>query len=152
MTNAVTSGLPAFAREIAAAGYDRSPGLSESERQVTALWLTPGTHVITRGKLPRLYDPLAHIFLRGDEDRANRTASVKHLLVEVGRAGRTYWDWDGDHWLDLMHRRPIRSGHVMAAAYLLCGFRRLSEVRTKPCLAGVARIVFGRSDTTWLKF
>lgn len=146
MTSPATPVLPPRAREIASAGYDRTPTLSDGERRVTALWLTPGLHVIRRGKIPRLYDPLAHALLRDGEDRINRLGSMKRLFREVGRSGRAYWGWSDEQWLDVMHREPRQSGHILAVAYLLCGFRRLGEVRTKPNLAGVARVVFGRAE------
>lgn len=146
MTSPAAPGLPPRAREIASASYDRTPTLSDNERRVTALWLTPGLHVITRGKIPRLYDPLAHALLQDGEDRVNRLGSMKRLFREVGRLGRAYWGWSDEQWLDLMHREPMQSGHILAVTYLLCGFRRLGEVRTKPNLAGVARVVFGRAE------
>lgn len=124
--------------------YDRTPTLTDAERQISRRWLEIESVVITSTQLPRLYTPLADVLLYDGRERHNRLRTIKFLLIEVARSGQPYWAWSNQHWLDLVDAQDSMTGHLLATAYLLCNFKRFYDVQRRAHLATVGRLAFGR--------
>ncbi|MGO9237210.1 MAG: tyrosine-type recombinase/integrase [Methylocella sp.] len=122
--------------------YDRTPSLTDAERQVIERWVEHGNPVITSRQAPRLYEPLADALLYDGRERSNRLRTIKFLLMEVGRSGQPHWSWNEQHWLDLVNSQDLMTGQLLAAAYLLCDFKRFYDVQRNLHLSTTARLVF----------
>lgn len=125
--------------------FDRIPDLSASERTTLALldrtfetgsplWPTGA-----REEINRLTTPLRITLDWLRTPKTTQYAIVHVLLREMHRRGRAYWGWSGDEWVEMLctdfpsfRARHGPGGkcrqHVLAIAYLLCGFNRLAEI------------------------
>ncbi len=144
----LTAARAPYVSRINLSCYDRSPTVTAAERIITKRWAGPGTVVITKRQLPRLYAPLADVLLHDGLDRNNRLRSVKFVLSEVGRLGQAYWGWSEQRWIDIIECGPSWPGPTMtpqlsAIAYLLCGVTRFYDLKRNVSLAVTTRLVFG---------
>lgn len=139
--------LAPYVARIDPSRYDRAPDLAPDELRAARGWVAEGMP-IRRWHLPRLYDPLAEALLADGGDRLNRLHAIRRVLLEVGRSGQAYWAWDEQRWIELIERREgcrlfAATPQLMAAAYVLCGFRRFFDLKCNIKLFATARLVFG---------
>jgi integrase len=133
-----------YARRIDLSRYDRTPELTSDECQIASRWAGRERPVITRKQLPRLHTPLVDVLSSPGIPPAERSTTIKIMLIEVGRSKQPYWGWSDDQWLALINRQLTRTGLLLATAYLLSGFKRFYDVERKAHLLVTARVVFGR--------
>jgi integrase len=138
------SDLLPYASRIDLSRYDRTPELTPDERQIASRWAGHERPVITKRQLPRLYKPLVDVLLYLGIPRAERSGTIKIILIEVGRSKQCYWGWSDQQWLALINSQSTRTGHLLAAAYLLTGFKRFYDLKRKAHLLVTARGVFRR--------
>lgn len=93
-----------------------------------------------RTVLERFIKPINDVLnVTGAKPRA-RTITIRLLLLEIERRGRSFWGWSNIQWVktickesDLFimrhnHASPDARQQVMAVAYLLCGFKELTKI------------------------
>jgi hypothetical protein len=125
--------------------FDRTPSLSASERAGLVLLhraFEAGSPIWPAGageQIERLTAPL-HITLDWLRTPKSTQYAIVHLLVhEMHRRGRAIWGWSSDEWVETLcddfpsfrvRHSPCGTcrQHVLAIAYLLCGFDRLAEI------------------------
>lgn len=67
------------------------------------------------------------------------------FLREMAERKRAFWGWTADEWIDSIDRRYMERQHIVAMAYLLCGFSDLHRLKSDHIVyACLARKVFGR--------
>lgn len=125
--------------------FDRTPDLSVSERAALALLdrtFETGSRTWPSGpreEIERLTTPLRITLDWLRTPKTTQYAIVHVLLREMHRRDRAYWGWSGDEWVETLcadfpsfRARHGPGGkcrqHVLAIAYLLCGFDRLAEI------------------------
>jgi hypothetical protein len=136
--------------------YDRSTKLTASERSAIAeVLMTEWNHWRwTRerlARLDRLVRPIKDVLAVASARSRDQANTLKILILESGRHGRTFWGWTRDEWLGLLRytfkdryrfRQDCRQ-HVIATMYLLrCGDVPRMIGRTE--YVGIAAKVFGR--------
>jgi hypothetical protein len=77
------SDLLTYASRIDLSCYDRTPELTPDERQIASRWAGHERRVITKRQLPRLYKPLVEVLSYLGIPRAERSATIKIILIEV---------------------------------------------------------------------
>ena len=66
------------------------------------------------------------------------------LLGEMSRTGKSFWGWNDDEWMDIVERHRYDGNRIIAAAFLLCGFRKLDGFpKRRQVYSCLARRVFG---------
>jgi len=127
------------------AGWDRRRDLSASEHAALHIlgtcfadhrrqWPTG-----SRAALTRLLNPVCTVLDWMHAAQVPRNAVVHLVVAEMHRLNVAYWGWSGDDWLDVLcsSEAAFRNRHggssncrqyVIAVAYLLCGFDRLTEI------------------------
>jgi hypothetical protein len=103
--------------------YDRTPELTCDERRIASHWAAPERPVITKRQLPRLYAPLADVLLHENAERGEGSATIKIILIEVGRTQRAYWGWSEQEWLRLINSQPKMTRTLLATAYFAFWFQ-----------------------------
>jgi integrase len=78
-----------------------------------------------------------------------RTYFRKYVLLfflrEMAERRRSFWGWTTDEWIELIDRQKTEYQHVVAIAYLLCGFSDLHRLKKNHIVyVCLARKVFGR--------
>ena len=133
--------------------YDRDVSLTVEERSaleaLAGLWgrcpREPRWPDGARAALTRLRAPIDDVlFLLADSQRWAHWPARFALLMAMRAQDEAFWGWDRDTWVTVLRgsNKDVRQ-HVMAVAYLLCGFRDLHrEVRGFRC-GRFARRVFG---------
>jgi integrase len=127
--------------------YDRRAVLSASE--LAALTVLAGHRTRwpneVREALTRLTVPIDDVLrLVAPGTSWPRWPARGALMLAMQREREAFWGWDRETWVDVLHRADhnVRQ-HVMAVAYLLCGWRDL-HVEFHGFKCGVlARRVFG---------
>jgi hypothetical protein len=146
MTMLGNAGAPANAEPIESlATWDRSPALSANEHAALEVL---GTRFSDHQRqwpawphtaLARLLEPLYIVLDRTHAAKVPRNAVVHVVVSEMYRRRVAYWGWSGGQWLDVLCGSEAafkdRYGgssncrqYVIAVAYILCGFDRLSEI------------------------
>jgi len=70
------------------------------------------------------------------------------LLRDMAKRDRSFWGWTTEEWIDSIDAREQAGQHVVAVAYLLCGFSDLHRLNQDHIVYGcLARKVFGREYT-----
>ncbi len=125
--------------------FDRTPALSASERATLALLFrcfennSPAWPRGARAEIERLTTPLSITLDWLRTPQSTQYAIIRVLIREMHRRGRAHWGWSGDEWVETLcadfpsfRARHGPGGtcrqHVLALAYLLCGFDRLAEI------------------------
>src|SRR5260370_22259963 len=125
--------------------FDRTPDLSGSERATLVLLrraFEAGSTVWPPGaskQIERLTTPLRVTLDWLCTPQSTQYAIIHVLLREMHRRGRVIWGWSSDEWVETLCAdfRSFRARHgpggtcrqhVLAIAYLLCGFDRLAEI------------------------
>jgi hypothetical protein len=131
--------------------YDRSSALTAAEEDMLTRYAEAyrfyryGRTMDFGQTLDRLVKPL--------NDALNytgiRTYFRKYVLLfflrEMAERRRSFWGWTTDEWIELIERQKTEYQHVVAVAYLLCGFSDLHRLRNNQIVYVVlARKVFGR--------
>ena len=146
---AAPSFLMPYTLRIDPARYDRTPDLTPAERQILAAWNTRRGIQLLETDLARLHQPLTDVVNRLECNKHARDRTLTFIMMEVRRSGTPYWSWDERHWLNLLNGPDAKTARVvrpylLASAYLLTGFARVSEIKRSPSLTVAARAVFGR--------
>ena len=127
------------------ATWDRSPAFSASERAALEVLGARFADCQSqwpagpRAALARLLIPLNAVLDRIKAAQAPRNAVVHIVVTEMHLRSVAYWGWSGAQWLDVLcsSEAAFRDRHggssncrqyVIAVAYLLCGFDRLTEI------------------------
>ena len=110
-----------YARKSISLRYDRTPELTSDECQIASRWAGRERPVITRKQLPRLHVPLVDVLSSPGISPAERSTTIKIMLIQFGRSKQPYWGWSDDQWLALINRQLTRTGLLLATAYLLSG-------------------------------
>jgi integrase len=128
--------------------YDRNPALTSSEVRA----LTSHVHEhhpakrILHDKVRRLIEPLDDLLNHTKLRHRVRPFLVLYLLREMNRRGRSFWGWTIEEWIETINRHPPQQQHLIAVAYLLCGFTELDTVGWRhPLYVRFAQKVFGQN-------
>ncbi len=144
--------------------YDRAPHLTEAERaelkrvmKHSPFPLRPSTKAI----LHRLLQPLQDVFTVTHLSPNICPDTVRVLVVEMYRRGKTFWAWSEKEWMDIIGpsytafaRRYGRSYGVgqhparrelPVLAYLLCFLADIDPLLGPFAIAPIARKVFGKA-------
>jgi integrase len=110
--------------------YDRSAELDAAELSFVTHELAhrikfSRTRQPDLGIARRLVKPLDDVFDYIDFNGPKRRCLVLFLLEEMGRRRKSFWGWADSDWIEVVDSRQYDSNRLIAAAYLLCGFRRL---------------------------
>jgi integrase len=132
--------------------YDRSKVLTSAERKILTNYAEAyrfcryGRTMDFGRTLNRLIKPLNDTFDYTGIKTNHRRYTLFYFLREMERRGRPFWGWSADEWIETIGARLQAKQHVVAIAYLLCGFSDLH------CLDGdhvvytcLARKVFGQA-------
>jgi integrase len=128
--------------------YDRNPALTSTEAR--ALTRHAHEHHPTKAalhdKVKRLIEPAEDLFSHTKLRHAVRPFLVLYLLREMSRRGRSFWGWTTEEWIETINNHPPQQQHLIAAAYLLCGFTELDTVGWRhPLYVSLAQKVFGQN-------
>ena len=124
---------------------EHSPVLAANERAaLEVLHVHFASHgrqwpTASRKALARLLCPLHELLERIPAAKAPRNSVIHLVIVEMQYRGIAYWGWSSDDWLDVLcsSEAAFRSRYggngncrqyVIAVAYLLCGFDRITEI------------------------
>jgi hypothetical protein len=144
------------------ARYDRSADLSEAERaelkrvmRRKPFQLSASTKIV----LHRLLQPLQDVFTVTYLSPTTCSETVRVLVVEMYRRGKTFWAWSEKEWLDIIgpsytafarrYGRSYGAGQHPARrelpvlAYLLCSLADIDPLLGPFAIAPIARKVFG---------
>jgi integrase len=128
--------------------YDRNPALTSTEAR--ALKVHAHEHhpakPVLHDKVRRLINPLEDLFDHTKLRHGIRPFLVLYLLREINRRGRSFWGWTTEEWIQTINNHPPQQQHLIAAAYLLCGFTELDTVGWgHPLYIKLAQKVFGKN-------
>jgi hypothetical protein len=116
------------------ARYDRNPALSLGE--TTALKRHAHEHHPTKATLHnrvrRLIQPIEDLFSHTQLRPAVQPSLVLYLLRYTTRRGRNFWGWTTEEWIETINNHAAQQQHLIALAYLLCGFTDLDTVGSRP--------------------
>jgi integrase len=129
------------------ARYDRSPALSLGE--TTALKKHAHEHhppkATLHDRVGRLIQPIEDLFSHTKLRPAVQPSLVLYLLRDTTRRGRSFWGWTTEEWVETINNHPAQQQHLIALAYLLCGFADLDTVGSGPHFyIKLAEKVFGQ--------
>ncbi len=146
------------------ARYDRSPDLSEAERaELKRVMRRKPFHLdpSTKERLHRLLQPIQDVFMVIHQNPTICSETVRVLVIEMDRRGKTFWAWSEQEWLDIIGpnyrtfaRRYGRSYGVgqhparrelPVLAYLLCSLADIDPLLLPFAIAPIARKVFGKA-------
>ncbi len=145
--------------------YDRSPDLDEVEQ--TELKRVLGEvpfqlHPSTKECLHRLLSPLQDVFTITHLSPDICHETVRIIVVEMSRRGKTFWAWSEAEWLDIIgpsypafaqryarsyvegRQHPARR-ELPVLVYLLCSPADVDPLLRPFALAPIARKVFGKA-------
>ena len=132
--------------------YDRSSGLTPVEEDMLTRYAEAyrfyryGRTMDFGETLDRLVKPLNDAL----DYTGIRTLFRKYVLLfflrEMAERKRSFWGWTTDEWIETIERqKKVEYQHVIAVAYLLCGFSDLHRLSKNHIVYVVlARKVFGR--------
>jgi integrase len=128
--------------------YDRNPALTS--REARALRSHVHEHHPAKSalhdRIRRLVEPLGDLLNHTKLRRRVRPFLVLYLLREMSRRGRSFWGWTMEEWIETINKHPAQQQHLIAAAYLLCGFAELDAVGWRhPLYVKFAQKVFGQN-------
>ena len=95
--------------------------------------------------LNRLVQPLNDALDYTGISTNHRRYVLLFFLREMEERKRAFWGWTADEWINSIDRRRMERQHIVAIAYLLCGFSDLHRLKNEHIVyACLARKVFGR--------
>jgi integrase len=95
--------------------------------------------------LNRLVQPLNDALDYTGISTNHRRYVLLFFLREMAERKRAFWGWTADEWINSIDRRRMERQHIVAIAYLLCGFSDLHRLKNEHIVyACLARKVFGR--------
>lgn len=130
--------------------YDQSPALSAAEADMLTRYA--GAYRFYRYGRTMDFGPVLDRLVRPLNDALDytgiRTLLRKYMLLfllrEMAERKRAFWGWTANEWIDSIDRRSTERQHVVAIAYLLCGFSELHQLKNDRIVYGcLARKVFG---------
>jgi integrase len=128
--------------------YERNPALTLTEAKA----LTRHVHehhpakAALHDKVRRLIEPIKDLFSYTKLRHVVRPFLILYLLREMSRRGRSFWGWTTEEWIETINNHPPQQQHLIAAAYLLCGFTELDTVGWRhPLYVSLAQKVFGQN-------
>lgn len=130
------------------APYDRNPELTPDETTALKEYACPRSLgrfrklVKLQESVPRLLKPIEDVLSYTRLWNGVRGYLAAFLLREMSRRGRSFWSWTRDDWTETIGRRGPHRLHIIAMAYMLCGFNDLRQARGR--YAALAPKVFGR--------
>lgn len=129
--------------------YDRSPQLSEAEREALAeVMALPGYTFLRSAHLSnqilaRLTRPLQDVYDLKPSNPRGRVPFISWMYGQMLKLNKPFWDWSKEEWLKAISDVSTRQGIVITmrvTAYLLCHLLIIDHLC---CPAYLARIVFG---------
>jgi hypothetical protein len=128
--------------------YDRNPTLTSTE--VRALTRHAHEHhpakATLHDRVRRLIEPVEDLFSHTKLRLNVRPFLILYLLREMSRRGRSFWGWTTEEWIETINNHRPQQQHLIAAAYLLCGFTELDTVGWRhPLYVSLAQKVFGQN-------
>jgi hypothetical protein len=142
--------------------YDRSPDLNDPERaELKRVMRRKPFHLdpSTKERLHRLLQPIQDVFTVTHPNPTLCSDTVRVLVVEMYRRGKTFWAWSEQEWLDIIGpsssafarrygrrygvgQHPARR-ELPVLAYLLCSLADIDPLLGPFAIAPIARKVFG---------
>jgi integrase len=131
--------------------YDRSSALTAAEEEMLTRYAEAyrfyryGRTMDFGQTLDRLVKPLNDALTYTGIRTYFRKYVLLFFLREMAERRRSFWAWTTDEWIDLIDRQKTEYQHIVAVAYLLCGFSDLHRLSKNHIIYVVlARKVFGR--------
>jgi len=94
--------------------------------------------------LNRLVPPLNDALDYTGIKTGHRKYVLLFFLREMTERKRSSWGWTADEWIDSIERRRMERKHIVAIAYLMCGFSELHRLKCDHVVYScLARKVFG---------
>jgi integrase len=131
--------------------YDRSGELSLDEAEMLTRYAEAyrfyryGRTMDFGPVLDRLVQPLHDALDYTGIITNHRKYVLFFFLREMAERKRAFWAWTTEEWIDSIDRRRSERQHIVAIAYLICGFSDLHRLRCDHLVfACLARKVFGR--------
>jgi len=146
------------------AHYDRSPDLGEAERaELKRVMRRKPFHVYpsTKERLHRLLEPIQDVFTVTHLNAQICSETMRVLVVEMYRRGKTFWAWSEQEWVDIIGpsysafarrygrrygvgQHPARR-ELPVLAYLLCSLAEIDPLLRPFAIVPIARKVFGEA-------
>jgi len=132
--------------------YDRSSALTSVEEDMLTRYAEAyrfyryGRTMDFGETLDRLVKPLNDALDYTGIRTLFRKYVLLYFLREMAERKRSFWEWTTDEWIETIERqKKVEYQHVIAVAYLLCGFSDLHRLSKNHIVYVVlARKVFGR--------
>lgn len=131
-------------------GYDRSSALTAAEENMLTRYAQAyrcyryGRTMEFGQTLDRLVRPLNDVLDYSGIKANHRKYVLLFFLREMTERRRSFWGWTAEEWIDSIDRRRMERQHIVATAYLLCGFSDLHRLKSDHIVyACLARKVFG---------
>ena len=131
--------------------YDRASTLTVSEEDLLTRYAEAyrfyqyGRTMDFGPSLDRLVQPLNDALDYTGIKTIHRKYVLLFFLREMAERKRSFWGWTVEEWIDSIERRRMERQHIVAMAYLLCGFADLHRLKCDHIVYGcLARKVFGR--------
>jgi integrase len=131
--------------------YDRSSVLTAAEEDMLTRYAEAyrfyryGRTMDFGQTLDRLVKPLNDALTYTGIRTYFRKYVLLFFLREMAERRRSFWGWTADEWIELIDHQKTEYQHIVAVAYLLCGFSDLHRLSKNHIIYVVlARKVFGR--------
>ncbi len=129
--------------------YDNTIALSDTEISFLSALPAPrinysGARLPTLAPVHRLVKPLEDVFIYMDVRKPKRDQLLPLLLQEMGKRRISFWGWKDEEWIQISGNHPYFANWLIAAAFLLCGFRSLYAFpKRSQIFSSLAHRVFG---------
>lgn len=131
--------------------YDRASPLTTDEEDMLTRYVEAyrfyryGRTMDFGPSLNRLVQPLNDALDYTGIKTDHRKYVLLFFLREMAERKRSFWGWTADEWIDSIERRRMERQHIVAIAYLMCGFSELHRLKCDHVVYScLARKVFGR--------
>jgi integrase len=131
--------------------YDRSSTLTADEEDVLTRYAEAyrfyryGRTMDFGPSLKRLVQPLNEALDYTGIIPNQRKYVLLFFLREMAERKLSFWGWSSEEWIDSINRRQAGRQHILAIAYLICGFSDLHRLKSDHLVYScLARKVFGR--------
>jgi integrase len=131
--------------------YDRATPLTTDEEDMLTRYAEAyrfyryGRTMDFGPSLNRLVQPLNDALDYTGIKTGHRKYVLLFFLREMAERKRSFWGWTADEWIDSIERRRMERQHIVAIAYLMCGFSELHRLKCDHVVYScLARKVFGR--------
>lgn len=131
--------------------YDRSSALTAIEEDQLTRYAEAyrfyryGRTMDFGRSLDRLVQPLNDALDYTGIITKHRKYVLLFFLRETAERKRAFWGWTTEEWIDSIDRRRPERQHIVAIAYLMCGFSDLHRLKCDHIVYGcLSRKVFGR--------